>query len=50
MKTDIKSRAAIRARIAECQRQYRDSDYGPADFLFGSPVSRADRIRWFRIP
>jgi hypothetical protein len=48
MTTVINSRAAIQARIAEWQRQYRNSDYGPADFLFGSPISRADRARWFR--
>ena len=48
MTTTINRRAAIQARIAEWQRQYRDSDYGLADFLFGSPISRADRVRWFR--
>ena len=47
MTTVINSRAAIQARIAEWQRQYRYSDYGPADFLFGSPISRPDRQRWF---
>jgi len=48
MTTAIKSRVAIQAGIAEWQRQYRNSDYGPADFLFGSPKSRADRVRWLR--
>lgn len=48
MNTAIRSRVAIRARIAEWQRQYRNDDYGSADFLFGSPKSRADRVRWFR--
>jgi len=48
MTTAINSRVAIQARIAERQRQYRNSDYGPADFLFGSPISRADGPRWFR--
>jgi hypothetical protein len=44
----INSRAVIQARIAERQRQYRKNDYGPADFLFGSPISRADRVKWPR--
>jgi hypothetical protein len=46
MTTVINSRAVIQARIAEWQRQYRNNDYGPADFLFGSPVARADRAKW----
>jgi hypothetical protein len=46
--TTIESRVAIQARIAEWQRQYRNSDYGPADFLFGDTKSRADHARWFR--
>jgi hypothetical protein len=41
----INSRAAIRARIAEWQRQYRNNDYGPADFLSGCIATRADRVR-----
>jgi hypothetical protein len=44
----INSRVAIQARIAEWQRQYRNSDYGRAHFLFGITKSRADRVRWFR--
>jgi hypothetical protein len=48
MTTVSNSRAAIQARIAERQRQYRNSDYGSAEFLFGSPISRADRVRWLR--
>jgi hypothetical protein len=35
MTTVIKSRVAIQARIAQWQRQYRNSDYGPADVHFG---------------
>jgi hypothetical protein len=45
----INGRAAIRARIAEWQRQYRNKDYGPADLLSGCPKIRADRVRWFQI-
>jgi len=48
MTTTINSRVAIQARIAEWQRIFRNSDYGTSDFLFGSPQSRADRVRWFR--
>jgi hypothetical protein len=44
----VNSRAAIQARIAEWQRQYRNTDYGPASFLFGAPKSRADLVKWFR--
>jgi hypothetical protein len=47
MITNVNSRAVIQARIAEWQRQYRNSDYGPVDFL-GWPKSRADRVRWLR--
>ena len=47
MTTTINSRVAIQARIAEWQRQYRNSNYGTADFLFGSQ-SQVDRVRWFR--
>jgi len=47
MLTIVNSRAAIQARIAEWQRQYRDSDYGPVDFL-GTARSRTDRVRWLR--
>ncbi len=46
--TTVNSRAAIQARVAERQRQYRDSDYGPVDFLFGGAVSRAENLRSFR--
>ena len=45
MTTVINSR---QARIAEWQRQYRNSGYGPADLLFGGSNSRADRLKWFR--
>ena len=48
MNAVINSRAAIQAHIAEWQRIFRNSDYGPSDFLFGSPQSRADRVLWFR--
>ena len=48
MTTVINSRAVIQARIAEWQRQYRNNDYGPADFLFGSPISRPYRAKWPR--
>jgi hypothetical protein len=48
MTTPVTSRVAIQARIAEWQRQYRNSDYGPADFLFGGAKSRADHLRSFQ--
>ena len=48
MTTVIDSRAVIQARIAERQRQFRKTDYGPVDFLFGSPISRADRAKWYQ--
>ena len=48
MITTINSRAAIQARIAEWQRQYRNSDYGAADLLFGAARSGPERVRWFR--
>jgi hypothetical protein len=48
MVTSINSRVAIQARIAEWQRQIRNGDYGPSVSIFGSPASRADRVRWFR--
>jgi hypothetical protein len=41
--TTVNSRVAIQARIAEWQRQYRNSDYGPADFIFGGTKSRSFR-------
>jgi hypothetical protein len=44
----VTSRVAIQARIAEWQRQYRNGDYGPADFLFGGSSSRTDHLKWFR--
>ena len=44
----INSRVVIQARIVEWWRQYRSSDFGLADFLFGSPKPRADRVKWFR--
>jgi len=47
MVTTVNSRAAIQARIAEWQRHYRDSNYGPVDFL-GTAKSRAYGVRWFR--
>jgi hypothetical protein len=48
MTTTVTSRAAIQARIAEWQRQYRNSDQRPADFIFGGSTSRADHLKWFR--
>jgi len=48
MLTTVNSRAVIQAHITEWQRQYRNSDYEAADFLFGSTNSRVDRMRWFR--
>jgi len=48
MNTTINSRVAIQARIAEWQRQYRNSDYGPSVSIFGSSQSPADRTRWLR--
>jgi hypothetical protein len=44
MTNTITSRVAIQARIAEWQRQYRNSDHGAADFLFGGSNS----LKWFR--
>ena len=46
MNTTINGRAAIQARIAEWQRQYRD--YGPSDILFSLPKAQAGQIRWLR--
>ena len=48
MNMTIDSRVAIQARIAEWQRQYRNSDHGPTDFLFGDSSSRTDQKKWFR--
>jgi hypothetical protein len=48
MSATITSRVAIQARITEWQRQYRSSDYGPTDFLFGNPGATPERVRWFR--
>jgi hypothetical protein len=48
MTSTVTSRVAIQARIAEWQRQYRNSDYRPTDFLLGSGRTRAARERWFR--
>ncbi len=48
MTNTITSRVAIQARIAEWQRHYRDSGYGPADILSGTPKSRAHHLTWFR--
>jgi hypothetical protein len=39
----INSRVAIQAR--EWQRQYRKTNYGPVDFLFGGSKSRLDRVK-----
>ena len=44
----VNSRAAIQARIAERQRQYRNSDYSPVDFLFCGAISRAEDMKSFR--
>jgi len=49
MITPISSRVAIQARIAEWQRQFRNSDYGPSVSIFGSLQSPADRLRRFRV-
>ncbi len=48
MTNTLTSRVAIQAPIAEWQRQYRNSDYGPGDLLFGTPSSRAHHLTWFR--
>jgi hypothetical protein len=48
MTNTITSRVAIQARIAEWQRQYRNSDHGSADFLFGGSNSRTGHLKWFR--
>jgi hypothetical protein len=47
MTDSINSRAAIQARIAEWQRHYRNSEYQPADFLFG--IAKARWVSWFRM-
>jgi len=39
MTATINSWVAIQARIAERQREYRNSDCGPADLIFGSRKS-----------
>jgi hypothetical protein len=46
MTTQVISRVAIQARIAELQRQYRKTEHTPIDFLFAN--EGADRARWFR--
>ncbi len=38
--------AAIQARIAESQRQYRGSDFGATYFVFGT---RTENTRWFQL-
>jgi hypothetical protein len=48
MTTVIMSRVAIQARIAQWQRQYRNSDYGPVDVLFGRARSAAEHVIWYR--
>jgi hypothetical protein len=48
MNITINSRVVIQARIAEWQRQYRNSDYGLSVSIFGSPQSGPDRVRWLR--
>ncbi len=45
MTNTVNSRAAIQARIAERQRQYRTSEYSQVDFLFGGAISRADEVK-----
>ena len=44
MNNTITRRVAIQARIAEWQRQYRNSNFRPTDFLFGEAKIRADRL------
>ncbi|MEJ2377617.1 MAG: hypothetical protein P8Y71_20235 [Pseudolabrys sp.] len=44
MNTTVNSWVAIQARIAEWQRQYRNTDYRPTDFLFGDAKMRADQL------
>jgi hypothetical protein len=48
MSTNITSRVAIRARIAEWQRQQHNSDYGPTHSFFWNDNAQAERVRWFR--
>jgi hypothetical protein len=45
---DAAPQFAIQARIAEWQRQHRDSDYGAVDFLSGSRKSRAEAVSMVR--
>lgn len=48
MSSNITSRVAIRARIAEWQHQHHNSDYGPANCFFWNANAQAERVRWFR--
>ena len=48
MITRISSRVAIQARIAEWQRQYRNSDYGSTTSYLRNPAPEAERVRWLR--
>jgi hypothetical protein len=48
MITRISSRVAIQARIAESQREYRDSDYRSTTHFLRSPGPEAERVRWLR--
>ncbi len=51
MRTSIDGRVVIQARTAEWQRQYRNNDYVPSDFLFGSnaKLRAAEQLRWFQV-
>jgi hypothetical protein len=48
MITTIPSGVAIQARIAEWQRQYRSSDFGPVPPFFRDPTPQIERVRWLR--
>jgi len=47
MTATVTSRVAIGARIAEWQRQDRDTDYRPTNLLYGYP--HPERVRTFRV-
>ena len=42
MTNTVRSWVAIQAHIAEWQRQYRNRDFRPTDFLFGELPPKAD--------
>ena len=48
MTTNLNSRVAIQARIAEWQRQHHTSDDGSKHFVVWNAKAHEERVRWFR--